>query len=195
MDDYPSHGFLFFNLRAYGEEIRDGLEKLEKAFQDVFMDFRNQRISISVPSEIEGKQCSAMFFADATAILQMQMQMELPTKLKITIRDSKNGGSSVNPEHLSKGAARLTALVKSVKDARTVIRATRIIKSATSTAATTASRAAATTAAKTAAKTATRAVVGSSILFAAFDGYNIYSTWKNDSQTVKQIEEILAKLE
>ncbi len=54
------------------------------------------------------------------------------------------------------------------------------------------SKAVVSTTARTAAKVL---AVGGSLIFAAWDGYNIYSTWTTDSETVKKIEEILEDLE
>ncbi len=207
---FPNNRFPFRDLRAYEEEINDGLKKLENALQEVFIDFGRNDIWVSVPENSSDKKCKGVFFDAAVATLYILTRGKSRRTIKIVIREGTEVGSEVfvrvsNSNEVTTCAQLvncLDSLIETVRAAKTTTTTAARTTTATATRTTTATAARTTTA--TAARTTARSVVraaakcvpvGLNVAFAVWDGFEIHSTWKTESETVKEIDKILKKLE
>ncbi len=142
---------------------------MKQALENVYTVFEKHGIVVSIPVNDDDIKSSQLFFYASSKILDVMLKSR--TTLTVVSRGAEAGVTALHAAALDAiGGAGTAAFIEARMAARTTARAT--------------------------SKIAFRAVaVGANVVFAAWDGFNIYSTWKTDSATVKQIENILKELE
>ncbi len=144
------------------------------------MVFRKFNIEISVPDNTAGLKCAEVFFEAVAAVLNCMTDSSGKNTARVLVHETVAMTSRTAVRVSETGAIEIVA------------QSTNRFASTFEAVGSAGSKAVASTTARTAAKVL---AVGGSLIFAAWDGYNIYSTWTTDSETVKKIEEILEDLE